>query len=70
MRPANERQRYNVKSSLIDWAHSQYDPWQNNWLLAIAKGDIDKWLNQSLNLWTDWTSNTANEMLHNICLAC
>ena len=27
MRPANERQRYNVTSSLISWAHSQNDPW-------------------------------------------
>ena len=30
MHPANERQRYNVMSSLIHvigWAHSQNDPW-------------------------------------------
>ena len=27
MRPANERQRYNVALSLIGWAHSQNDPW-------------------------------------------
>ena len=27
IRPANERQSYNVTSSLIDWAHSQDDPW-------------------------------------------
>ena len=26
MHPANERRRYNVKSSLIGWAHSQNDP--------------------------------------------
>ena len=26
MRPANERRRYNVTSSLIGWAHSRYDP--------------------------------------------
>ena len=26
MHPANERQRYNVKSSLIGWAHTQNDP--------------------------------------------
>ena len=25
MRPANERRRYNVTSSLIDWAHTQND---------------------------------------------
>ena len=25
MRPANERRRYNVTSSLIDWAHRQND---------------------------------------------
>ena len=27
MRPANERRRYNVTSSLIGWAHKQNDPW-------------------------------------------
>ena len=27
MRPANERRRYNVTSSLIGWEHSQNDPW-------------------------------------------
>ena len=27
MRPANERQHYNVTSSLIGWAHTQNDPW-------------------------------------------
>ena len=27
MRPTNERQRYNVMSSLIGWAHLQNDPW-------------------------------------------
>ena len=26
MRPANERRRYNVTSSLIGWTHSQGDP--------------------------------------------
>ena len=26
MRPANERRRYNVTSSLIDWVHAQNDP--------------------------------------------
>ena len=27
MRPANERRRYIVTSSLIGWAHTQNDPW-------------------------------------------
>ena len=27
MRPANERRRYNVMSSLIGWAHAQNNPW-------------------------------------------
>ena len=27
MGPANERQRYIVKSSIIGWAHIQNDPW-------------------------------------------
>ena len=26
MRPANERRRYNVTSSLIGWAHTENDP--------------------------------------------
>ena len=30
MRPANERQPYNVTSSLIDWAHEQNDPWKDD----------------------------------------
>ena len=29
MSPANERQRYNVTSSLIDWAHVHNDPWES-----------------------------------------
>ena len=33
MRPASERRRYNVTSSLIGWAHSQNDPWIQ-WSLA------------------------------------
>ena len=28
MHPANERQRYNVRSSLLGWAHTQNDPWE------------------------------------------
>ena len=27
MRPAYERRRYNITSSLIGWAHTQNDPW-------------------------------------------
>ena len=30
MRPANERRRYNVTSSLIGWAHTQNDLWAAN----------------------------------------
>ena len=29
MRPANERRRYIVTSSLIGWAHIQIDPWES-----------------------------------------
>ena len=29
MRSANERRRYSVTSSLIGWAHTQNDPWNN-----------------------------------------
>ena len=29
MRPATEKWRYIVTSSLIDWAHTQNDPWYN-----------------------------------------
>ena len=28
MRPANEKRRYSVTSSLIGWAHTQTDPWR------------------------------------------
>ena len=28
MHTANERWRYNVRSSLIGWAHTQNDPWE------------------------------------------
>ena len=30
MRPANERRRYNVMSSLIGWAHAQNDPCESD----------------------------------------
>ena len=33
-RPANERWRYIVTSSLIGWAHSQNDPWISADLLS------------------------------------
>ena len=29
MRQANERQHYIVTSSLIDWVHTQNDPWSS-----------------------------------------
>ena len=29
MRPTNERRRYSVTPSLIGWAHTQNDPWEN-----------------------------------------
>ena len=36
MRPANERRRYTVTSSLIGWAHKQNGCWQN---LEILEDD-------------------------------
>ena len=30
MHPANERQHYNITSSLIGWAHAQNDPWDHD----------------------------------------
>ena len=36
MRPANERQRYNVTSSLIGWAHTQIDPCWNQTATKIS----------------------------------
>ena len=35
MGSANERQRYNVTSSLIGWAHTEYDPC-NQWVLCTS----------------------------------
>ena len=32
MRPANERRRYSVTSSLIGWAHAQNAPWTGGWV--------------------------------------
>ena len=36
MRPANERRRYYVTSSLIDWAHTQIDPSQSKPVLLTC----------------------------------
>ena len=38
MRPANERRRYIVTSSLIGWAHTQNDPWWTLCTLWVTFG--------------------------------
>ena len=38
MCPANERRRYIVTSSLIGWAHIQYDPWHVKCYLFLRYG--------------------------------
>ena len=35
MGSVNERRRYSVTSSLIDWAHTQNGPWQ--WLISEVR---------------------------------
>ena len=42
MCPANERQRYNVTSSLIGWTHSQNDPWGHRLDLVLSTDDADQ----------------------------
>ena len=42
MRPANERRRYTVTSSLIGWAHKQNDPWP--WQCWGMMGNINTFL--------------------------
>ena len=37
MRPANERRRYNVTSSLNGWAHTQNDPWWSRSPMCICR---------------------------------
>ena len=39
MRPANERRRYIVTSSLIGWSHSHDDPWLQSLFEADPKKD-------------------------------
>ena len=34
MRSANDRWRYNVTSSLIGWAHTQDDPWDQDGIIT------------------------------------
>ena len=41
MRPANERRRYNVTSSLIERAHTQNDPWISG-DISVAKHNSPK----------------------------
>ena len=48
MRPANERRRYSVTSSLIGWAHTQDDPcrpWDklNNWEVWSITVQLTNW---------------------------
>ena len=52
MRPANERRRYNVTSSLIGWAHSQNDPCspiQSGAACNVAKIEQRLYLNSQMN---------------------
>ena len=36
-RPANERRRYIVTSSLIDWVHTQNDPWTHKICVSVRR---------------------------------
>ena len=58
MRPVNERQRYNVTSSLIGWVHSEIDPlvWQNNWTLRDANLILNKQFLKSYQWQISWAS--------------
>ena len=48
MRPANERRRYNVTSSLIGWAYTQNDSWIKQgsivWDQSALKSDSSQFL--------------------------
>ena len=54
MRPANERRRYNVTSSLVRWAHTQNDPfvWYDTCLdeYCCFKQELTRWV----HLWQSW----------------
>ena len=43
MRPANERRRYKVTSSLIGWAHAQNDAWKYSYIFHAANAARPKW---------------------------
>ena len=57
MQPANERQHYNVTSSLIGWAHSQNDPWTSQqWQLLFVYAA--PWLSPVSHVWSIGINNT------------
>ena len=41
MRPANERRRYIVTSSLIGWVHTQNDPCSTNKYVVLVELSLD-----------------------------
>ena len=56
MRPANERRRYNVTSSLTGWAYAQNDLWENtkiNPCVEFISGNINIHLNFIESLYTE-----------------
>ena len=59
MRPANERRRYNVTSSLIGWAHTQNDPWcvpTNTVDMDGSSDHVNLSLRADISTHVEWTS--------------
>ena len=62
MRPANERRRYNVTSSLIGWAHPQNDPWS---MAEYKTGN-----SSALAKYVPWNTHTVSSFNCHILQGC
>ena len=60
MRPADERRRYNVTSSLIGWAHAQIDPW------SIIKGDHEAGVNATISCKNIFIKSVSSQLYNEL----
>ena len=61
MRPANERWRYTVTPSLIDWEHAQNDPSLYKHILAFLENTL--YQPAFVNILTLWSLGDLNKIL-------
>ena len=61
MRPANERRRYTVTSSLVGWAHTQKDPWDN---VSKIRTDAVRIILNYVSRWQSIVMRTIADTFH------